>query len=299
MSFSENVRAELIGQPRKLTCCKKAFAYGLLINTFPSDEGLISFETESEILSNEAENIIKDQFGKVPEKSVRQRMGHERSIFTFSSRSGVETLKNFDENADSSYSELVGFRCESCRMNFLRGAFLSSASVSDPMKSYHLEFILKSAQRAKLLFSELREAGFSPKIANRRSGVGLYFKESEAIEDILTYLGASRMLFECMNDKILREIRNDTNRRANCETGNIAKSISASQELIASIKRLEEAGLLAALPDELCETARIRLEYPEASMSEICAMFSPPLSKSGLSHRFSKIKRFAEDIGKK
>lgn len=299
MSFSENVRAELLGQPRKLTCCKKAFVYGLLINSFPTPEGVISLETESEILANEVSGIIKEQFGKSPQKSVRNRMGHERSIFAFSSRSGVDTLKSFDENSESSYSSLVGFRCDGCRMNFLRGAFLSSASVSDPMKSYHLEFILKSAQRAKLLFSELRDMGFSPKIANRRGGVGLYFKESEAIEDILTHLGASRMLFECMNDKIFREIRNDTNRRANCETGNIAKSINASQELIASIKRIEEAGLLAALPDELCETARIRLEHPEASMSEICAMFSPPLSKSGLSHRFSKIKRFAEDIGKK
>lgn len=296
MSFSENVKAELALQARKLTCCKKAFAYGLLINSVPSDDGTIVFETEHDPVKDDALNAIKEQFGKTPELYEQKRMGRNRYVLSFTSRSAVKLLGKL--SGEGSLRDIIGFRCENCRVHFLRGAFLAAANVSDPMKSYHLEFTVKNAQRAKLLFEELREVGFEAKIADRRGGVGLYFKESGSIEDILTYLGASKMLFECMNDKILREIRNDTNRRANCETGNIAKAVSASQEIIAAIKKLESKGLLASLPDDLRETARLREEHPEASLSEMCSMFSPPLSKSGLNHRFIKIKKLAEDIGK-
>ncbi|MBQ8208242.1 MAG: DNA-binding protein WhiA [Clostridia bacterium] len=297
MSFSENVKTELACQVPKKTCCRKAFVFGLLINSFPSEEGLIAFESEHDDVYSSAFNAIKEQFGKEPFKSERKRFGHIRKVLSFSSRSASEIFGKLEEA--EAFSDVIGFRCDDCRAYFMRGVFLSSASVSDPMKSYHLEFTVKDAKRAKLLFSELREIGFEAKIANRRTGVGLYFKESEAIEDILTYLGASKMLFECMNDKIVREIRNDSNRRANCEAGNIAKSVSASQEIIAAIRKIENAGLLPALPNDLRETARLRAENPEASLSEICGMFLPPLSKSGLSHRFAKIKKFAEDIGEK
>ena len=297
MSFSENVKGELALQARKLTCCKKAFAYGLLVNSYPAEDGSIIFETEQESVFSEALVAFGEQFGAKLGQSEKLRFGNLRHILTFRSRSAAELLGRLD--VEDSFEKAVGFRCDNCRAFFLRGVFLACGGVSDPMKSYHLEFSLKTASRAKLLFAELVKSGFEPKIANRRSGVGLYFKESGSIEDILTYLGASKMLFECMNDKILREIRNDTNRRANCETGNIAKAVSASQEIIGAIRRLDEAGLLAALPDDLRETARLREEYPEASLSEMCSMFSPPLSKSGLNHRFTKIKKFAEDIGKK
>ena len=239
---------------------------------------------------------FREQFGKEPTKSEKSRMGHKRVCISFASRSASALLLNI-EDAES-LSDEIGFRCDECKLYFMRGVFLSSASVSDPMKSYHLEFTVKNAKIARLFFSELRSAGFEAKITNRKSGVGLYFKGSESIEDILTYLGASKMLFECMNDKIFRDIRNESNRRANCEAGNIAKSVNAAQDVLAAIKKIENAGLLPALPDDLRETARLRMENPEASLSEICSMFLPPLSKSGLSHRFAKIKKFAEDIGK-
>lgn len=297
MSFSENVKEELLREKPKKTCCRKAFIFGLLINSFPVDDGSITFESEQECVWDAAEAVFREQFGKEPHLSEKSRMGHRRIGITFSSRSAIELLLRLPDAA--SFSEEIGFRCDECRLYFMRGVFLSAASVSDPMKSYHLEFTIKNAMIARSFFSELRSLGFEAKIANRRGGVGLYFKGSESIEDILTYLGASKMLFECMNDKIFRDIRNETNRRANCEAGNIAKSVKASQEILSAIKKIERAGLLPSLPDDLRETARLRMENPEASLAEICSMFLPPLSKSGLSHRFAKIKRFAEDIGEK
>ncbi len=296
MSFAESVKTELTGQGHKKTCCRKAFVFGLLLNSGVSDDGVISFESEHEGVFSSALSAFSEQFGKKPETSEYSRFGNVRRRLSFSARSAAEILSLLDSG--SAISEAVGFRCDECRVNFLRGVFMASATVSDPLKSYHLEFLIKNAIRAKLLYSVLRECGFEAKISNRRLGIGLYFKESEAIEDILTYLGASKMLFECMNDKILREIRNDTNRKANCETGNIAKAVGASQDIIAAIRKIEGAGLLSALPDDLRNSARLREEHPEASLSELCHMFSPPLSKSGLNHRFTKIKKIAEDIGK-
>lgn len=297
MSFSENVKEELLLELPKKTCCRKAFVFGLLINSVPNADGSITFESEQECVWNGAKTVFREQFGKEPILSEKSRMGHKRIGITFSSRSALELLSRLDSS--ESLSGEIGFRCDECKLYFLRGVFLSSASVSDPMKSYHLEFLIKNAMIARLFFTELRALGFEAKIANRRSCVGLYFKGSESIEDILTYLGASKMLFECMNDKIFRDIRNESNRRANCEAGNIAKSVKASQEILSAIRKIEGAGLLPSLPDDLRETARLRMENPEASLSEICSMFLPPLSKSGLSHRFAKIKKFAEDMGEK
>ncbi len=297
MSFSENVKKELSLFGTKLTCCRKAFAYGALMNSFPAADGSISFASEQAEVLEAVKNAFTEQFRAECNVEETSRFGHRRYILSFKSSSASELLLRM--GSGTKLSEIVGFRCENCRISFLRGLFLASANVSDPMKMYHLEFSLKNAERAKLVFEELREAGFEAKIANRKNGIGLYFKDSGSIEDILTYLGASKMLFECMNDKILREIRNDTNRRANCETGNIMKAVNASQDILSSIKRIEEAGLFGTLSEDLRVTAEIRREYPEASLTELCGKFSPTLSKSGLNHRLQRIKKIAEEIGKK
>ncbi len=291
MSFAENVKKELAAKREKLTCCRKAFVFGLFIN---SDAENPSVGTENETLRDEICALIKEQFGKEPTVTERNRVGHIRYVLSVRSPSCSAVLSGMESG--KSAENAVGFRCEKCRESFIRGAFLTSAGVSDPLKSYHLEFRIKNAVRAKMLYSELSEAGFVPKIADRRGCVGLYYKGSEAIEDILTYIGASKMLFECMNDKILRDIRNDANRRANCETGNIAKSVGASLDVGEAIKTIREAGLFPALSDELSEAARLREENPSASLSELCAMFGKPISKSGLAHRFRRIKDFAAEI---
>ena len=97
-------------------------------------------------------------------------------------------------------------------------------------------------------------------------------------------------------DKLMRELKNDINRRANCETSNLSKAVAAAQELISDIEKIENAGLLEALPDDLRETAKIRVDNPEASLSEMCGYFNPTLSKSGLNHRIQKIKEIARKI---
>ncbi|MEE0968658.1 MAG: hypothetical protein U0M06_04725 [Clostridia bacterium] len=184
MSFSENVKAELAAQREKLTCCRKAFVYGLLINS-QIKESEICFETEQTEVLSVAETAFGEQFGKEPQRSEKNRFGHTRYCLSFKSNSVRDTFGGLAEA--EKFSSLIGFRCENCRVHFLKGVFLSAANVSDPMKAYHLEFCIKNALSAKLLFEEFREAGFVPKIANRKNCIGLYFKESGAIEDILVH----------------------------------------------------------------------------------------------------------------
>jgi DNA-binding protein WhiA len=186
--------------------------------------------------------------------------------------------------------------CPSCRVCFARGTFVSNGTISDPTTGYHLELKFKNAHVAKQIYEFLGEEGIPPKIANRKTAIGLYYKNSGGIEDMLTYLGGMKSLFDLMNAKIERDIRNSVNRSTNCVAGNISKSVDAAQKQIAAISEIESAGKLAMLPDELFDTAKLRLENPSASLAELARLHNPPISKSGLTHRLAKIIEYSEEI---
>ena len=186
--------------------------------------------------------------------------------------------------------------CVSCRMCFVRGVFVSNGTMSDPMSGYHMEIKLKNAQVAKSIYELLVEEGVPPKIVNRKTSVGLYYKNSSGIEDVLTYLGTVKSVFDLMNAKIERDIRNSVNRSTNCVAGNISKSVSAAQKQVAAITKIEEAGKLQMLESDLFETAKLRRDNPSLSLSELAHAHNPPISKSGLNHRLTKIIEFADGI---
>lgn len=296
MSFSDDLKKELLQLSSKSpTCCKKAFFYGLMLSA-TAENDVVSLTITHRETANVFEEIARQQGVKSIEITKGSRFGRELYFISFTSRSVSEKLAVISSDFAEQIKDIVGFRCNECKTFYLRGAFISSASVSDPKVSYHLEFTAKDAQTAKKFFLFLSSLNYQPKTANRRSGIGLYFKKSENIEDIIGLMGASSFTFECMNDKLMRELKNDINRRANCETSNLSRAVTAAQELIADIEKIERAGLLEALPDDLRQTAKIRLENPEASLSEMCSYFNPTLSKSGLNHRIQKIKEIASNI---
>ncbi|WP_367926375.1 DNA-binding protein WhiA [uncultured Ruthenibacterium sp.] len=135
--------------------------------------------------------------------------------------------------------------------------------------------------------------GFLPKITRRRGSNVLYFKASEQIEDMLTYMGASNCSLELMNLKVYKDIRNKANRITNCETANIDKIVCASARTLQAIQYLREVGALDTLPEQLKVAAKYREEYPDLPLKELALQFDPPLSKSGLSHRMKKIEQTA------
>lgn len=181
---------------------------------------------------------------------------------------------------------------------FLRGVFVSCGSVTDPNKEYHLEIILPENGRTERLRVFMTEHGMPVKVTNRARNDVLYFKTSELIEDFLTYIGAGSHALEIMQVKIEKDIRNRANRCVNCDSANLDKTVAASERSRRDIETIYELLGEENLTAELRETAALRLENPESSLSELCGMHSQPLSRSGLNHRLKKLAKIAEELRK-
>lgn len=177
---------------------------------------------------------------------------------------------------------------------FLRGAFLTCGSVMSPEKKYHMEFSVSTYGLHNDLYVVMKEMGLNPKVIVRAGNLVIYYKNSEEIADILTLMGAYKVLMDFHNIKIVKEIRNNVNRTMNCETANLQKMVDASVEQVTAINKLMELGVFDTLPDNLKEVARLRLEYREHSLKELGEMLDPPLGKSGVNHRLRKIQEIAE-----
>lgn len=185
---------------------------------------------------------------------------------------------------------------ECCRRAFLRAAFLCVGSMSDPEKEYHLEFACTEGDTAEQIREVLNGYGMGAKVIRRKKYHVVYLKDSEEIAQVLGLIGAHVSLMELENRRIMKEVRNSVNRRVNCETANISKTVNAAQNQIRDIQFLEREGRLRELPEGLRKIAELRLEHPEVSMSELGRMCSPPISKSGVSHRLRKLSEHAQRL---
>ncbi|MBQ9347378.1 MAG: DNA-binding protein WhiA [Oscillibacter sp.] len=185
---------------------------------------------------------------------------------------------------------------DACRAAFLRGAFFAGGSVTDPGKRYHLELSTSHAQASREVEVLLRESHLPCKSLSRNGSSIVYFKQSEQIEDFLTFIGAPSAAMKVMDTVALKGVRNSANRRANCDTANVDKAVEAAQEQLEAIRRLRAAGVLEGLSDKLQLTAALRLEYPELSLSELAEEFDPPLTKSCLNHRLRKLTDLARGL---
>ena len=179
---------------------------------------------------------------------------------------------------------------------FLRGAYLVCGSLTDPHKEYHLEFGVSYMNLCKDLLALVGEVLEQPKSTIRRGSYIVYYKESENIEDMLTYIGAMMSSLEMMNIKIDKDIKNRVNRRMNCDNANMDKTLNASLQQVEDINYIFENAGESYLPDELLQVAKLRIENPEMSLRELCESVEPPLSRSGINHRLKKIGEIANSL---
>lgn len=189
-------------------------------------------------------------------------------------------------------AELLGRSC--CRRNYVRDLFLCCGSVSDPRKEYHLEWSCGSREQASQLKEILLSFGKEAKAVLRKKVHVVYFKDSEDIVDLLNLMGAPISMMEMENQRILKGLRNSVNRRVNCETANIGKTVSASRKQISDITFLEESGILRTLPESLRKMAELRLQYPDTPLRELGDLAVPPIGKSGVNHRLRRLTEIAE-----
>ena len=184
-------------------------------------------------------------------------------------------------------------KCSACLPHFIRALFLACGSVTDPEKRNHLEFAFRTPEERAALAALLKARGIPCKAGARKGRYLLYLKDGEAIADFLAYIGANSAAFDFMNRRIEREFRNNINRQVNCDTANITKTLSVSRRQIERIRKMEQSGALGRLPEELRETARLRIENEQMSLKELGEAHDPPITKSGVTHRLAKIEAAA------
>lgn len=296
MSFSSEVKREIVDIKIKKYCCRSAFLLGMLVDSAIEEKDgrtVGRYTTTSEENCDLAEKMLHGVWKTKVDKTEGIRMGAPYYTLEFELNDRAHSLLHICKDGGQIFDEDF---CTSCRVCFVRGLFVSNGTMSDPMSGYHMEIRIKNAQVAKSIYELLVEEGIPPKILNRKTSVGLYYKNSGGIEDVLTYVGTMKSVFDLMNAKIERDIRNTVNRSTNCVAGNISKSVSAAQKQIAAIAKIEDAGKLPMLESDLFETAKLRRDNPSLSLSELAHTHNPPISKSGLNHRLAKIIEFADTI---
>ena len=298
MSFSGNVKSELCRDEIEKSCCALAECMGTLLyaNTFAPD--CIRIVTESR------------DFGLRLPRLFRKGLGVRFDVLPEQDATGKLTYLITDAEKIRRVFELCGFSAENsvslhvnfallekdcCRRAFLRGAFLAGGSVTDPEKRYHLELSTTHLKASRETGTLLLEMELAAKETDRKGSSVLYYKQSEAIEDFLTAVGAPISAMAVMSAKIEKEWRNEANRRVNCDSANVDKTVEAAQEQLAAIRMLEERGVMQTLPQKLRETADLRVEHPESTLSELAALHDPPATKSAVNHRMRKLLATAKE----
>ena len=293
MSFSGEIKDHLCSQHIKNRCCRRAMIYGMLYSAV-GDGGDIRFMTDNESASVLLHNLLKSVYSVGSEYDMYDKLTQRGSrVMVYKLLVGDDIRRAL--GTDIIEPEPINrdiFVCENCGSHFLRGVFVSDGTINDPTKGYHLEFSVSDDIRRERLIAFMREEGFGVKSTRRKNIGSVYIKESESIEDILTYIGASRYSIKIMDVKIEKEIRNNENRRSNCDMANIYKSTDAAALLIKAINRMIADGRIDGLGENLKTTAMLRINYPELTMSELAGIHEPPITKSGLSHRIAKIMKY-------
>lgn len=303
MSFSFDTKNELCRLPVQRRCCAQAEAYGILLycHTFSSSEVRVitenpNFAARLPRLFHRAFDL---RFDRQPELD-REAGQTGKMIFQIRSQEKLDRiidLLGYDPRQSLAlHINFAMLEEECCRASFFRGCFFAGGSITDPAKRYHLELTSTHLQASRELEVLLRESGYPPKSVARNGSSVTYFKQSDQIEDFLTLIGAPSAAMRIMSTKVEKGIRNSVNRRLNCDSANLDKAVEAAQSQGAAIRRLEAAGRLRELPDKLQETAALRLEYPELSLSELAEVFDPPVTKSCLNHRLRKLMELAEGL---
>lgn len=294
MSFSQDVKNELLKTEYENSCCEKSLLYGMLIFGKSFSQYGISMQTENKDISELYKSLLKkycnvDCAVKVSPKA------RSYSVLIENKSDCDKILGAFGHSMGGSLKiNHANFDCPTCINAFLAGTFLSCGTISDPKKDYHLEFTVPYMNLAKSLVTFLEETELSPKQSNRKGYNIVYFKGSESIEDCLYLMGASSAMFEMMNVEIIKNIRNKANRTANCETANIDKTVKASLVQIDAIEKIESTKGLDCLNNDLREMAVLRKDNPEASLAELSRLSG--MSRSGVNHRLKKIVEIAQQI---
>lgn len=281
MSFSSEVKEELTkaNNLNNIELVKsELFGYLLTANVCENND-TIEFRTDNEFNIEKFYKILfKLNLEYEPEKN-----GKTYKAVIFNKHEIEMYFKNFNLENDK---EIV------------RGAFLGAGSITEPIKSYHLEIIFSCLNNAELIKKICELKGISIKLIQTTEKIYLYIKEGEEISKFLAFIGANKSVMNFEEIRVMKEIKNNVNRKVNCETANLNKTIEASLNQVNDIKYIIEMKKFEELTQELKEIAMVRLEHPEEALKDLGKYLENPIGKSGINYRLKKIHEFAEDLRK-
>ena len=311
MSFSGRVREELAGNISTARHCQIAelaafigLCGTIIFNRF--DRCSIKIHSENFLVARKVFTLIEKTFNIKVDVSIRRNIKRQNATYSVVVRRHedavriLQAVKMTGGNADyisdiRPFSPLV-LQQTCCRRAFLRGAFQASGSMSDPSKSYHFEIVCDSQAAAGQIQEIMDGFGLDAKIVQRKKAYVVYLKEGSRIVDVLNVMEAHVALMELENVRILKEMRNTVNRKVNCETANINKTVSAAVKQVEDITYLRDTVGFEHLPDNLAEAALARLEHPDATLKELGETLDPPVGKSGINHRLRRLSEMAEKV---
>lgn len=280
MSFSSEVKEELLRQVGKSRHCQIAELAAII--------AFDGAEIENHLLKEKYHLLVKELFSV---KGTGQDVEEWRIL---------ELVKMWDRQQKQPQmgSTVNGILLQQmcCRRAFIRGAFLAGGSISDPNKSYHFEIVCRTLEQAEQLRDMINSFEMEAKIVERKKYQVVYLKEGAQIVDMLNIMEAHVALMNLENVRILKEMRNSVNRKVNCETANISKTVNAAVKQLEDIEYIRDNAGLDSLPDNLRAVALLRLENPDAPLKELGTLLDPPVGKSGVNHRFRKISEIAEGL---
>lgn len=267
--------------------------------------------TENPAVARHYKKLIRDYFDCNPglEVGLSQVPGRSEKGYRYSLRirpedkseqilreTGMMLIREGNDYlSDGIYQPIV--RTKGCKRAYIRGLFLGCGSISDPHKGYHMEFVLDSHQVAldlKKLIGSFTD--LSAGITERGGDWVVYIKKADYIGDMMGIMGASGAMLEFENIKIGRGIKGEAARIANCDNANVDRTLNASEEQVRNIRVIQEHMSLDELPEQLRQVAVLRLERPEASLTEIGEALDPPIQKGGVNKRFKRIRELAQEF---
>jgi hypothetical protein len=313
MSFSSDVKNEISHLPIENTCCTLSELAALIrmsgsIKISGYHNLSIIFSTENAAIARRIFSLLKRIYNVDVEVSVRKNKQLKKNnnylVAVNNSQAVTDILIDtgfIDQKEINIFKPNYGIpkniiekRC--CKRSYIRGAFLGAGSMSNPEKTYHMEFVNTDFSHAKDLKKLINSFGLNSKIIKRKEAYILYLKEAEQISDILNIIGAHQELLKFEEIRVVKEVRNNINRIVNCETANLEKTVEASMRQVEAINIIKQKKGLNYLPEQLREIAEFRLSHPDATLKEIGEKLNTPISKSGVNHRFKKIQEIADEL---
>lgn len=299
MSFSSEVKNEICRDGMQKKCCALAEAYGVLLYANQFSLQQIRIITENDAFAARLPRLFRRAFGVTfdvlpPDDKTGKRslcITDADKIRTVFSAVGYDPVRTLAHQVNLA---VVENDCD--RIAFLRGAFLAGGSVTDPKKRYHLEIVTSHAGVCRQMHALLLDMGFEPKDSRRGASFITYFKQSGAIEDILTTMGASGSAMEIMEMKVEKHMANAMNRLTNCDMANADKVTEAARLQLDAIRAIEAGPGLDTLPPVLQDTALLRIANPSCSLSDLAQLAFPPVTKSCMNHRIRKLMELAAGL---